>query len=122
MPSGTGAARLASDRPASGSPALAKAKTGMMSQADHGLITCSSRIAGRAASASPAALSGMNDGEHHAGQRGVHARLQHRQPEQRAQQQVGRQRGARRSRFEDREAGDEERGEAPGPAGERWPV
>ena len=60
MPSGSGVARLASDRPPSGRPALAKAKTGMMNQADHGLITCSSRMAGRASSASPADLRGMN--------------------------------------------------------------
>ena len=60
MPSGSGAARLASDRPPSGRPALAKAKTGMISHADHGLITCSSRMAGRVSSGSPADFSGMN--------------------------------------------------------------
>ena len=32
----------------------------MMNHADHGFITCSSRMAGRASSASPADLSGMN--------------------------------------------------------------
>ena len=60
MPSGTGSTRLASDRSPSERPALAKAKTGMMNQADHGFSTCSRWMAGRASSASPADLSGMN--------------------------------------------------------------
>src|SRR5262249_54085797 len=57
-PSATGCSRLPSDSSPSGRPALAKANTGMMTHDDHGLITCSSQIAGRSSSVSPAPLSG----------------------------------------------------------------
>ena len=90
MPSGTGSSSLASDSPCSDTPALAKANSGSTPKATQG-CRLSSSCSSSDGSPAPWLVSGMAMRDDHAGQRRVHARLQHAHPDEDASQQIGRQ-------------------------------
>ena len=83
MPSGIGSRSLASDRPCSDTPALAKANSGRMANATHGCrlsSSCSSKVGPPVDLGRRWRAHRDGDGDDNAGQRGMHAQTSGRTP------------------------------------------